>query len=78
MSFQVGIGSLGGTVFFKVGLCTPLQTMGYYHVITSMDICKPYLFFEKKNIENWVNWKQPKEWRHFDPNLIFPESIHLR
>ena len=27
MSFQVGIGSLGGTVFFQVGLCTPLQTM---------------------------------------------------
>ena len=25
MSFQVGIGSL--TVFFQVGLCTPLQTM---------------------------------------------------
>ena len=28
MSFQVGIGSLGGTVFFQVGLCTPLQTIG--------------------------------------------------
>ena len=28
MSFQVGIGSLGGTVFFQVGLCTPLRTMG--------------------------------------------------
>ena len=27
MSFQVGIGSLSGTVFFQVGLCTPLQTM---------------------------------------------------
>ena len=27
MSFQVGIGSLGGTVFFQVGLCTPLRTM---------------------------------------------------
>ena len=27
MSFQVGIGFLGGTVFFQVGLCTPLQTM---------------------------------------------------
>ena len=27
MSFQMGIGSLGGTVFFQVGLCTPLQTM---------------------------------------------------
>ena len=28
MSFQVGIGSLGGTVFFQVGLCTPLRIMG--------------------------------------------------
>ena len=30
MSFQVGIGSLGGTVFFQVGLCTPLRTMYSY------------------------------------------------
>ena len=27
MPFQVGIGFLGGTVFFQVGLCTPLRTM---------------------------------------------------
>ena len=27
MSFQVGIGSLCGIVFFQVGLCTPLRTM---------------------------------------------------
>ena len=27
MSFQVGIGSLSVTVFFQVGLCTPLRTM---------------------------------------------------
>ena len=27
MSFQVGIGSLGVTAFFQVGLCTPLRTM---------------------------------------------------
>ena len=27
MSFQVRIGSLGGTVFFQVGLCAPLQTV---------------------------------------------------
>ena len=27
MSFQVGIGSLDGTVFSQVGLCTPLRTM---------------------------------------------------
>ena len=27
MSFQVGIGSLGETLFFQVGFCTSLQTM---------------------------------------------------
>ena len=27
MLYKVGIGSLGGTVFFQVGLCTPQQTM---------------------------------------------------
>ena len=27
MSSQVGIGSLGGTVFFQAGLCTTLRTM---------------------------------------------------
>ena len=30
MSFQVGIGCLGGAVFFQLGLCTPLRTMGRY------------------------------------------------
>ena len=34
MSFQVGIGSLGGTVFFQVGLRTPLQTMSVNMVWT--------------------------------------------
>ena len=29
MSFQVGSGSLGGAMFFQVGLCTPLRTMHY-------------------------------------------------
>ena len=29
MSFQVGIGCLGGTMFFQVGLCTPLRTVTY-------------------------------------------------
>ena len=28
MSFQVGIGSLSGTVFFQVGFYTPLRTVG--------------------------------------------------
>ena len=32
MLFQVGIGSLGGNVFFQVGLCTPLQTMASYRI----------------------------------------------
>ena len=27
MSFQVGIDSLGGTMFFQAEFCTPLQTM---------------------------------------------------
>ena len=27
MSSRVGIGFLGGTVFFQGGFCTPLQTM---------------------------------------------------
>ena len=27
MPFQVRLGSLGGTVFFQVGLCTSLETM---------------------------------------------------
>ena len=36
MSFQVGIGSLSGTVFFQVGLCTPLQTMAWKCVSTAI------------------------------------------
>ena len=44
MPFQVGIGSLGGTVLFHMGLCTSLQTMevnsanqwaGFYMILTS-------------------------------------------
>ena len=35
MSFQVGIGSLGGTAFFQVGPCTPLQTMAMYMAINT-------------------------------------------
>ena len=27
MSFEVGVGSLGGTVLFQVRLCNPLRTM---------------------------------------------------
>ena len=29
MSFQVGIDSLVGTVFFQAGLCTPVQAMDW-------------------------------------------------
>ena len=32
MSFHVGIRSLGGTVFFQVGLCTPLRTMNLHDI----------------------------------------------
>ena len=45
MSFQVGIGSLGGTVFFQVGLFTSLRTLNLY------DICIYHLstcHFQKK------------------------------
>ena len=34
MSFQVVIGSLGGTVLFQVGLCTPLWTMDMIKINT--------------------------------------------
>ena len=34
MSFQAGIGSLGGTVFFQVGLCIPLRTMAYKEAVS--------------------------------------------
>ena len=37
MSFQVGIGFLGGTVFFQVGLCTPLRTMVEYEIYCFMN-----------------------------------------
>ena len=45
MSFHVGIRSLGGTVFFQVGLCTPLRTMNLH------DICIYHLstFYFQKN-----------------------------
>ena len=33
MLFQVGIGSLSGTVFFQVGLCTPLRTMNHRQIL---------------------------------------------
>ena len=36
MSFEVGIVSLGGTVFFQVGFYTPLQTMGPLIIIFSV------------------------------------------
>ena len=34
MSFQVEIGSLGGTIF-QVGICTPLRTMTWSTLINS-------------------------------------------
>ena len=33
MSFQVGIGCLSGTMFFQVGLCTPLWTIDVTDVV---------------------------------------------
>ena len=46
MSFQVAIGSLGGTMFFQAGRCTPLRTMNLH------DICIYHLstfYFQKNN-----------------------------
>ena len=49
MSFQVEIGSLGGNVFFQVGLCTPLRTksaqvkgatLGKYENLALLDALK--------------------------------------
>ena len=40
MSFQVGIGSLGGTVFFQVGLCIPLRTMLCCLVSCCLVLCR--------------------------------------
>ena len=37
MSFQVDIGSLGGTVFLNVGLCTPLGTMVWEGTLTKSE-----------------------------------------
>ena len=69
MSFQVGIGSLGGTVFFQVGLCTPLQTMELYlrkaivpcfskgaclfDKASSSKVCLMKKYTEYVNLKNW-------------------------
>ena len=42
MSFQVVIGSLGGTVMFQVGLCTPLRTMNAFLINTKWVPAKVY------------------------------------
>ena len=44
MSFQVGIGSLGRTVFFQVVLCTPLGTMVFF--VNSEHIFYLFLLFQ--------------------------------
>ena len=43
MSWHVGIGSLGRTVFFQVGLCTPLRTMSFIQSIMSYDFFETHL-----------------------------------
>ena len=45
MSSQVGIGPLGGTVFFQAGLCAPLRSINLH------DICIYHLstFYFQKN-----------------------------
>ena len=51
MSFQVGIGSLSGTVFFQVGLCTLLWTMVGAE---SIMVCK--YKFSGKFSEKFLPW----------------------
>ena len=51
MPFQMGMDSLGGTVFFQVGLCTPLQTMeeSLNHIYIEMYVGVRLLLRMKKN-----------------------------
>ena len=55
MPFQVGIGSLGGTVFFQVGLCTPSQTMEFFVILGSF-----LPFYPPKNLKN-QNFEKKKK-----------------
>ena len=53
MSFQVIIGSLGGTVFFQVGSCTPLRTMNLHDIYTTLAL-------KKMMVEEGVSKNLPK------------------
>ena len=52
ISFQVGIGFLGGTVFFQVGLCTPLRTMICRYGIIKMDFENTAVIEQNIEIDN--------------------------
>ena len=58
MSFQVGIGSLGGTVFFQVGLCTPLRTMNLYDICIYTTLA--HFIFKKMRVAKGVSKYLPK------------------
>ena len=53
MSFQVIIGSLGGTVFFQVGFCTPLRIMNLHDIYTTLAL-------KKMMVEESVSKNLPK------------------
>ena len=66
MLFQKGIGSLGGTVFFQVGLCTPLQTMRLGRVMSKKLFLQRIL---KKNI--WQKARKSSKIGQDQKSLIF-------
>ena len=80
MSFQVGIGSLGETVFFQVGLCTPLQTMNLqtYGYSIYMYILSTFYFQKKMKVaegtSNYLPTKHAMKLRKF-PHLLSVEGV---
>ena len=56
MSSKVGIGSLGEIMFFQVGLCTPLQTMGFVTLCRDMNAT-----YKQKLCSNDLFWSLPSE-----------------
>ena len=66
MSFQAGIGTLGGTVFFQVGLCTPLRTVTALRLLKFLILKKrPHHFLTTFKVIN-----AEKRLHHFLTTLI--------
>ena len=59
ISFQVGIGFLGGNVFFQMGLCTLLRTMICRYGIIKMDFENTAVIEQNIEIDNQklINYK---------------------